>query len=102
MTIRIRNINNMLTINIFNISIYINIRSSYYDYELLVLLSKSNRISSCRFMSCDIYVYVLIRGLTLTLRTGQFESGRESPSLRLDTLSKAGIWAVRYDSLDLT
>ena len=54
------------------------------------------------FMSCDIYVYVLIRGLTLTLRTGQFESGRESPSLRLDTLSKAGIWAVRYDSLDLT
>ena len=54
------------------------------------------------FMSCDIYVYVLIRGLTLTLRTGQFESGRESPSLRLDALSKAGIWAVRYNSLDLT
>lgn len=98
MTIRIRNINNMLTINIFNI-VYIKILEVPTMIMNYLYLTEFLRVE---FMSYDIYVYALIRGLTLTLRTGQFESGRESPSLRLDTLSKAGIWAVRYDSLDLT
>lgn len=98
MTIRIRNVNNMLTINIFNI-VYIKILEVPTMIMNYLYLTEFLRVE---FMSYDIYVYALIRGLTLTLRTGQFESGRESPSLRLDTLSKAGIWAVRYDSLDLT